>query len=63
MVCFGPNYIGSNFLVFKNMDTKLSLYNRIMDKNEQQLPNQTFLKLNEDVLKILEEYKLTIAEL
>ena len=45
------------------MDTKLSLYNRIMDKNEQQLPNQTCLKLNEDVLKILEEYKLTIAEL
>jgi ribosome assembly protein 1 len=63
MVCFGPNYIGSNLLVFKNMDTKFSLYNKIMDKNEEQLPNHTCLKLGEDVLKILEEYKLTIAEL
>ena len=33
MVCFGPNYIGSNFLVFRNMDPQYSLYHRIMSKN------------------------------
>ena len=62
MVCFGPNYIGSNFLVFKNMDPKHSLYHRIMDKNEELL-NQTCLKLNENVQKIIEDYKLSISEL
>lgn len=32
MVCFGPNYSGSNFLVFRNMESKSSLYHKILGK-------------------------------
>jgi hypothetical protein len=32
MVCFGPNYSGSNFLVFRNMESQYSLYHKILGK-------------------------------